>query len=199
MHRSENWCSTHLQYTITSWFCCYISIHTMKLWRRNGIVTCRGDCWWGFELNIKFIDHLQVLTTNNCNTIADFHTLQITTPYVFASRSLATAYNSGDSLGSCPQNLFHRLPYISVQAVTLSLAYNISARTTWKTALLLCLNSLPQICVYYADLRKHLSSFAVPLLYSCLVTCLPYPPISRSLNGNSSTRYSTVTCPGFHD
>jgi hypothetical protein len=27
----------------------------------------------------RFIDHLQVVTTNNYNTIADFHTLQITT------------------------------------------------------------------------------------------------------------------------
>jgi hypothetical protein len=26
-----------------------------------------------------FIDHLQVVTTNNYNVIADFHTLQITT------------------------------------------------------------------------------------------------------------------------
>jgi hypothetical protein len=28
-----------------------------------------------------FFDHLQVVTTNNYNTIADFHTLQITPAY----------------------------------------------------------------------------------------------------------------------
>jgi hypothetical protein len=31
----------------------------------------------GFELVTRFIDHLQVVTTNNYNTIADFHILQI--------------------------------------------------------------------------------------------------------------------------
>jgi hypothetical protein len=35
--------------------------------------------WTGFKLDIGFTDHLQVMTTNIYNTIADFHTLQITT------------------------------------------------------------------------------------------------------------------------
>jgi hypothetical protein len=38
-----------------------------------------GDYRWGFRLGIGFIDNLQVVTTNNYNIIADFHTLQITT------------------------------------------------------------------------------------------------------------------------
>jgi hypothetical protein len=34
---------------------------------------------------------------------------------------------------------------------------------------LLCLDSLSKRCVYRADYRKHRSSFAVPLLLSCLL------------------------------
>jgi hypothetical protein len=37
-----------------------------------------SDSWRGFGLEIEFIDHLQVLTTNHYNTITNFHTLQIT-------------------------------------------------------------------------------------------------------------------------
>jgi hypothetical protein len=33
----------------------------------------------GFGLVTQFIDHLQVVTTNNYNTTTDFHTLQTTT------------------------------------------------------------------------------------------------------------------------
>jgi hypothetical protein len=40
---------------------------------------CRGEYRRGFRLVIGFIDNLQVVTKNNYNTIADFHTLQITT------------------------------------------------------------------------------------------------------------------------
>jgi hypothetical protein len=55
-----------------------------------------------------FIDHLQVVTTNNYNTITDFHTLQITTVYaksfpvcnVFTARFLVTASNNGYSSAS---------------------------------------------------------------------------------------------------
>jgi hypothetical protein len=34
----------------------------------------------GFGLVAQFVDHLQVVTTNNYNTVTDLHTLQITTP-----------------------------------------------------------------------------------------------------------------------
>jgi hypothetical protein len=33
------------------------------------IVTCMSDSQQGFGLDIKFIDHLQVVTTNNYNTV----------------------------------------------------------------------------------------------------------------------------------
>jgi hypothetical protein len=36
---------------------------------------------------IGFIDHLQVATTNNYNTIADFHTLQISTAHAKSSQA----------------------------------------------------------------------------------------------------------------
>jgi hypothetical protein len=35
----------------------------------------------GFVLEIGFIDHLQVVTTSNCNTVANSHTLHITTAH----------------------------------------------------------------------------------------------------------------------
>jgi hypothetical protein len=37
-----------------------------------------SDSRRGVGLDIGFIDHLQVVTTNNHNIIANFHTLQIT-------------------------------------------------------------------------------------------------------------------------
>jgi hypothetical protein len=35
----------------------------------------------GFVMDIIFIDHLEVVTTNRYNTIADFHTLRVITRY----------------------------------------------------------------------------------------------------------------------
>jgi hypothetical protein len=46
----------------------------------------------GFELEIGFIDHLQLITTSNCNTIADLHTLQITTAHAKSSQSAFTSH-----------------------------------------------------------------------------------------------------------
>jgi hypothetical protein len=43
------------------------------------IVTCMSGSQRGFGLEIGFTDHLQDVTTNNYNTIANFHNLQITT------------------------------------------------------------------------------------------------------------------------
>jgi hypothetical protein len=54
----------------------------------------------GFGLNIVFIGHFQVVTTDNYNPIADFHTLRITAAHAksyqsaFTSRFLATDFNT---------------------------------------------------------------------------------------------------------
>jgi hypothetical protein len=41
----------------------------------------------GFGLESGFIDYLQVVTANHCNTIANFHTLQITTVHANSFQS----------------------------------------------------------------------------------------------------------------
>jgi hypothetical protein len=41
----------------------------------------------GFGLVIRFIDHLQIITTSSYNTIAILHTLQITTAYTITGFS----------------------------------------------------------------------------------------------------------------
>jgi hypothetical protein len=43
--------------------------------------------WIGLE--VGFIDHLQIVTTGNCNTIANLHTLQITTAHAKPSQSVS--------------------------------------------------------------------------------------------------------------
>jgi hypothetical protein len=76
---------------------------------------------------IGFIDHVQVVSTNNSNTIADFYTSQITIPYakssaacsVFTRSFLVTASNNGYSCafglksslngGPLPTELFFRV------------------------------------------------------------------------------------------
>jgi hypothetical protein len=56
----------------------------------KNIVTCYSDSQLGFVLDIGFINHLQVVTTNNYITIANFHTLQITRAHAksFPARSV---------------------------------------------------------------------------------------------------------------
>jgi hypothetical protein len=64
--------------------------------------------WLSTGFWIGFIDHLQVVTTNNYATVADFHTLQITTAHaisfpacsVFARLFLVTISNNGYSSAS---------------------------------------------------------------------------------------------------
>jgi hypothetical protein len=49
----------------------------------------------GFGLVNRFIDHLQVVTTNNYDTIADFHAKSSLSD--FTSRYLVTTLNNGYS------------------------------------------------------------------------------------------------------
>jgi hypothetical protein len=59
------------------------SVHVYQTTRRHisvdSPVTLMNDYRRGFGLSIGFIDHSQVVTTNNYNIIADLHSLQITT------------------------------------------------------------------------------------------------------------------------
>jgi hypothetical protein len=81
----------------------------------------RSDYRWGFGLDIGFTGHLytQLGTTSNYSTIANLHTLQITTAHamsfpaccVFISRSLVGAPNSEDSSASALKSSLHSLPY----------------------------------------------------------------------------------------
>jgi hypothetical protein len=63
------------------------------------IVTCYSDSRRRFGLDVGFTDHLEVVTTNNYSTIADFHTLPNTPEQAksfqpFISRFLATDFNT---------------------------------------------------------------------------------------------------------
>jgi hypothetical protein len=58
---------------------CWLSWECHLLLSYYYVVTCRGDYRKCFRLDIVFINQLQVVTTNNYITIADFHTLQIIT------------------------------------------------------------------------------------------------------------------------
>jgi hypothetical protein len=65
----------------------------------------------GFWLEIGFIYHLRIVTTSNYNTIANLHTLQITTAHAkpsqfsFTSRFLVTDLNKWDSSASVFKSL----------------------------------------------------------------------------------------------
>jgi hypothetical protein len=55
------------------------------------IVTCMSDYRRGFGREIGFIDHLHVVPTSNYNTIANFHTLQITTAHAKSFQSAVSS------------------------------------------------------------------------------------------------------------
>jgi hypothetical protein len=82
------------------------------------IVTFRGDYRRGFKLNIGFIYHLQVVTTNRCNIISDFsyftnhYTPSLLRPAVF---SLDVSWQRLLTVDipqlHTPKSSLHRLPY----------------------------------------------------------------------------------------
>jgi hypothetical protein len=61
-----------------------------------------------------FIDHLCIITTSNCNTNANFHSLQhALNIFSLTSRSLVKASNSGDSSTEPTKSSLHKFPCIS--------------------------------------------------------------------------------------
>jgi hypothetical protein len=62
----------------------------------------------GFSI-IGFVDHLQVVTTNNYKNIADFNTLYSVT--VSISRSLVTAHNNSYSSASAIKSSLNGGPF----------------------------------------------------------------------------------------
>jgi hypothetical protein len=82
------------------------------------IVTCISDYRRGFELEIALIDHLEVVTTSNYNTVANFHTLHFTTTHAKSFKSAVASHfpvtdlNNGDSSAtvlSYIRSFLHRL------------------------------------------------------------------------------------------
>jgi hypothetical protein len=66
----------------------------------------KSDSQFSFGLEMGFIDHLQVVTTKNYNTVYNFHSSQITTAHpksfqsAFTSLFPVTDLNNGDSSAS---------------------------------------------------------------------------------------------------
>jgi hypothetical protein len=54
-------------------------------------MTCLSGYRRGFDWEIKFIDHLQNVTTSNYNTIANVYTLQITTAHAKSFQSAVSS------------------------------------------------------------------------------------------------------------
>jgi hypothetical protein len=97
--------------------------------RWNNIVTCISD-WDGFGLIFGFINRLQLVTTNNYNTVLDLHKLQSIHynllslfPLVFTVRVLARDLNTGIITDShfkyhCTKSLFITINTASPLLVT---------------------------------------------------------------------------------
>jgi hypothetical protein len=76
-------------------------------------------------MEIGLTDYIQIVTTSNYNTIANFHTLQITTahtkPSAFTSHFPVADINNGNSLASAlTKSSLHRLLYKSLPSLQLN-------------------------------------------------------------------------------
>jgi hypothetical protein len=123
----------------------------------------------------RFIDHLQVVTTNNYNTIA-----------------ISTIYSSLEHTVQCSQSVIRRF-LVTAPTMAISLApaqvlssqtdclpYNSSARPMQKHPIS---NSTSIIARRFVAVGTCLPS-------RCPETALIHPLVSRSLHGNGSTHYS---------
>jgi hypothetical protein len=133
---------------------------------------------------IGFTDNLQVITTNNYNTIADFHTLQITTAYaksfpacsVFTRRFLVTASNSGYSSASGLKTFLNgtELFFLHLSSSEPLSTERVENTVSNNTSIVTCVSVAAGTC----------------LPSCCLETALVYLLTSRSLHSNGSTRYN---------
>jgi hypothetical protein len=130
-----------------------------------------------------FIDHLQIVTASNYNTIANFHNFQITTARAkpsesaSTSRFLVTYLNNGDSSASVLTSL-------------------LSGEYPTAELFLQTLRSVLVIISRHGPLRKHrvsLLKFNCCLLrICCLAASVVSLFVSRSLPNNGLTCYKTI-------
>jgi hypothetical protein len=142
----------------------------------------------------EFIYHLytRLRTTSNYSATTNLHNSQITKesakPFpacsVFTSRSLATAFKSGDSSASRAHVLSSQ-PSLHNSLKRLScpncLQDNSSERTTQKHPVS---NSTSIVA------RRFIAAGTCLTVYRYLETYLVYSPISRSSHSNGTTRYN---------
>jgi hypothetical protein len=83
--------SCRVQYYQNNMVTFHIKIYVAEYNEMKCTVTCINDYRRDFELVNRFIDHLQGVSTNNYNTIADFHTTNHTTRSLLSLLSLVVA------------------------------------------------------------------------------------------------------------
>jgi hypothetical protein len=155
--------------------------------------------WFG--LKIGFIDHLQAATTNNYNTIANFHTLQITTAHAmsfqfdFASSFRVTDLNSWDSSTAPTNSSVHKILYNLLTTKLVSVIISqLGPRENTVLPLLLQWFLWERVC-----LRRR---YPVTAVYTCIleICCLAANVVSlfvsRSLPSNGCARYCILSRVG---
>jgi hypothetical protein len=122
----------------------------------------------------RFIGHLHVVTTNNYNTIADFHTLKSlhanSSPScsAFTSHCLVRASNNGDSSSSCAQVLCSQPPVQNstelIPPIDLVITSGLGPRRKHRSSILSYVFVAVGMC----------------LPGCCLETAIVYSPLSQS-------------------
>jgi hypothetical protein len=142
----------------------------------------------------RFIDHLQVVTINNSNTIANFHTTNYSTLSshcflysllgnrfqqrlflcnVFTRRFLVTDLNNGDSAVSALMSLLSG-EYLATELLRYCLQGNSSARTMQKTQPLYCFRGVFAASLYSNGRgADHIENTVLLLSRACMLRALP--------------------------